>query len=519
MQPLGFDFDFDFYGQANMEYVSTAIADAISRFGMVIRGGAVVVAVSGGPDSVCLLHALSSLRSRLDIRLTAAHFEHGIRGEASLLDAEYVSTLSKALDVPLELEHGNIPDLAHARGVSLQVAAREERHRFLRRVAVRVCDSGCERIALGHTADDRAETLLLNLLRGTGIDGLAAMGPVHLPLIRPLIELTRHDIESYCIATELTPRHDASNTKWSYPRNRIRGELLPNLEAHYNPGVKRSLIRLAQLAADDVEVLEAVAEDLISAARVERDGYSKLHLELRASVLKSAHVSVLRRAIRRAIQEVRGTLNDIEMSMVEAIRCGLDEARTTVYMLPLTDILFSQVTVRVNSDVLHVCCVPAAILPGEPCHVENTHSSVLGQNEFRSMVRIENTTAEEYCSQHENRELDSPYDFVLRADVAELGFVLRSWRAGDRIRPRGMAGTKKLQDLYTDSKVKSADRYQWPVLALQQDDACIVAVPGIRAGEICLTSKQVRKLRNESPETPLVIVHIIDLPLTSRDNN
>ncbi len=197
---------------------------AIERYGMVAAGHTVVVAVSGGPDSTALLHSLWSLRSQLNIHTVAATMEHGIRGAESVADVEYVSTLCSQLDMPIHIGHRDIPEIAKSRRVSTSVAARDERHRFLRQVAGEVCEPGAERIALGHTADDRAETVLMNILRGAGTNGLCKRC---LPLIFQLYAQFSHareeQVDAYCTESGLQPRIDLSNAKPQVStKNRIR---------------------------------------------------------------------------------------------------------------------------------------------------------------------------------------------------------------------------------------------------------------------------------------------------------
>lgn len=220
----------------------------------------VLVAVSGGPDSLCLLHLLSRLAPRLRLSLVVAHLNHGLRPEAEA-EAEVVRRLAARWTLPFEYRSVSVPAFKAGRKLTEEEAARILRYRFLLEAAQK---HGAGKIALGHQRDDQAETVLFNILRGTGPDGLAGilprrpLGPVQ--LVRPLLEVTRREIERYCAVHGLKPVIDGSNLQAGYTRNRIRLELLPYLEEKYNPRVRDSLAGLAALAAADRAYLGAAAD-------------------------------------------------------------------------------------------------------------------------------------------------------------------------------------------------------------------------------------------------------------------
>jgi tRNA(Ile)-lysidine synthase len=228
--------------------VVEAVLRACRGDAIVAAGGPVVVAVSGGADSTVLLHALSRAAPRLGLELVAAHLDHGLRRE-SRGDARAVAALCAELGVPLVTERtpaglGRSED-----------AARRSRYRFLERTAKR---AGAATIALGHTADDQVETVLLHLLRGSGLEGLAAMSLREGLKFRPILGLWRVDIEAHCRRHGLSPIEDGTNHDRRFLRNRVRYELLPELES-YNPRIKRSLLRLADAARDEHAAVTGLA--------------------------------------------------------------------------------------------------------------------------------------------------------------------------------------------------------------------------------------------------------------------
>ncbi|MEN6478284.1 MAG: tRNA lysidine(34) synthetase TilS, partial [Anaerolineales bacterium] len=217
--------------------VQDRVREALRAAGQPAAGGALVVAVSGGADSLCLLHALHALAPELGYRLQVAHLDHGLRAAAAE-DAAWVAALCARWGLPCTVGQAQVRALAEAEGRSLEEAARLARYRFLARVALRV---GARAVAVGHTADDQAETLLLHLVRGAGLTGLVGMAPAApwplpedvasaaLTLLRPLLAVSRQDTVSYCAALGLTPRKDETNADPAYTRNRLRLELLPVL--------------------------------------------------------------------------------------------------------------------------------------------------------------------------------------------------------------------------------------------------------------------------------------------------
>ena len=220
-----------------------------------------VVAVSGGPDSVCLLHIMVRLQGELDIRLHVAHLNHQLRGTESEADAQYVSNLAQQLGIPASIEQRAVKSYQNQQRVSLEEAAREVRYAFLAQVAESI---GASRVAVGHTIDDHIETILLHLIRGTGTRGLRGLLSSsqwqstgdNLTVIRPLLPVSRDETASYCHHHQLMPRLDSSNLSLSQLRNRIRHQLLPQLKS-YNPQVAEALLRTARIAADDLTFLDA----------------------------------------------------------------------------------------------------------------------------------------------------------------------------------------------------------------------------------------------------------------------
>ncbi len=252
-----------------MEEARRLVEETIRRFGMLRPGDLVLVGVSGGADSLALLHILWSLRASLDISLHVAHLDHRLRAEAAE-EAEFVRRTAAELGLPVTVAEADVAALARRRRISLEEAGREARYAFFRRLRE---ETGARRLALGHNRDDLAETVLMRFLRGTGAWGLAGIPPVREGwIIRPLLCVPRAAVERYCRAAGLVPRRDATNLDVSLLRNRVRHRILPFLVREANPRLPEALARLAELVREDEEWLaEVVAERFAAVGRADPD--------------------------------------------------------------------------------------------------------------------------------------------------------------------------------------------------------------------------------------------------------
>lgn len=295
----------------------------------------VVVGVSGGADSVCLLHVLVGLRESLNITLHVAHLNHLLRGSESEGDARYVSRLAKRLGVPATVESREVSAYQAEHRLSLEDAARQVRYRFFAEVAERV---GAARVAVGHTADDQAETILMHLVRGAGPTGLLGMRPLTLwtspgvaglTVIRPLLGVSREETRAYCHQHRLVPREDSSNLSLSPFRNRIRQELMPLLQS-YNPRIGDALVRTSDTLAMDLSFLEEYVSELWPELAAEEDGA----IVLDRAYIASLHPALQRHLLRRVTREVLGDLEDIEWKHIEQMREGLTLRKGKRVILP-----------------------------------------------------------------------------------------------------------------------------------------------------------------------------------------
>ena len=400
----------------------------------------------------------------------AAHLNHRMRGPAGDADAEFVRETARAWGIPVEIGSRNVPALARRAGLSLEEGGRAARYRFFGRAARRL---GCTVIATGHTADDRAETVLLHLFRGTGLDGLAGI-PARRPLhsdrptpevIRPLIDVTRAEVLAYCAGHGLQPRQDVTNESPAFLRNRIRGELLPMLEAEYSPALHRHLLRLADLAAEDTALLNACALELLRAA----DSPPRITASLRLSraVLTEAPRALARRALRLAMQSLQPGPPP-ELAAVDRL-LSLARGERPGFVLP-----GGKIEARATTEALILEpagptppfepweALPLAI-PGVtplPWTRGVLTARVLGVGCWMlasdgPVLRRDPTSDTQHLT---------PNQALLDRARLTGPLMVRPPRPGDRIQPLGMAGHRKLQDLFTDRKVTRGARRRLPVV-------------------------------------------------------
>ena len=275
-----------------------AVDRALRAAGMPPRSSTVVMGLSGGADSVALLDALASLRRRRGFRVLAAHLDHALR-PGSADDAAFCAEVCRSLDVPLRVGRADVRARASRERGGLEQAARRERYAFLRRVRD---EEAAFAIAVAHTRDDQAETLLLRLLRGAGATGLAGMRPRSRDVLRPLLAVSRDEVLDHLRERGLAFREDPSNADLVHRRNRVRHELIPYLEERFNPAVRASLARTASVLADEAAHLRGEAEALLAAISREEEGA----VHLRRSGLAEAPTAVARAAIRQALLRAGG---------------------------------------------------------------------------------------------------------------------------------------------------------------------------------------------------------------------
>ncbi len=395
-----------------------------------ISGGKLVVAVSGGPDSVCLVHILARLQKELKVSLHVAHLNHQLRGAESEADAQYVSDLSRQLGIPATIEGREVKGYQKQQHLSLEEAAREVRYSFLAEVAKAI---GTNLVAVGHTRDDHIETILMHLIRGTGTRGLKGLQPstewksktASITIIRPLLEVSREETEDYCQSHGLKPRTDASNISLSPLRNRIRHQLLPLLES-YNPGIAQALLRTAQIAGDDIAFLDKEAARLWDEVAQEQ-GKTIVLDKKRFDRLPPA---LKRYLLRAAVERRLGSAKDIEMRHIEEMMSALDKAAGKRLSLP------GGLTFSLEYDRYLLTSDPTALSPlpilGGEFELKIPGKTLLpGWHIEAAVINREGMTEKD--------------DFTAYLDLDKVGdkLVVRPRKRGDRFQPLGLDQTQE----------------------------------------------------------------------------
>jgi tRNA(Ile)-lysidine synthase len=427
-----------------------AVAATIDHYAMIERGQTVLVAVSGGPDSLTLLDVLADLAAELNLRLAVAHLDHGLRPD-SADDAEFVAGVAASLGLECFRERVDLPAILAGSGESPEAVARSVRYAFLARAAATI---GADRIALGHNADDQAETVIMRLLRGSGSDGLAGIPPVRLPYVRPLIRTPRAAIEEYCRQRDLHPRLDSTNAESVYLRNRLRHQLLPQMR-EYNPRLTEALGELAERQRAESAYLRDAAEEALSELQ-NADGLDCAALAGRPTALQ--------RAVLRIYHERETGELPVAYHHIERLR-ALIAAQRGQHQLPGGHIArveygrLAIIPVDAGADAFSI----APTIPGL------THLPI-GE---ALLVWVTGPTAATFATANAQRQA------FLDCDAIPDGAVIRTRHPGDRIRIAGV-GSKKLQDVLIDAKVPRRRRDRLPLLACGGD---ILWVPGIRVAE------------------------------------
>ena len=433
----------------------TSVKETIGRHRLLAPGDTVVVAVSGGPDSVCLLDLLRELAPELSLSLHVAHLDHGFRGEESAGEARFVERLARSLDMAVTVERRDVPAYCAERGLSAQEGAREVRYAFLESVAQQI---GARRIAIGHTANDQAETVVMRMLRGAGMAGLSGMPPKRDRLIRPLIDVTRQQVLGYLAERSLEFVTDPSNSKLIYTRNRVRQELMPVLE-RFNPRVVEALAAEASVLREDLLALDHAAEVLLK--------------------------DVLRQSGKRTLLEREGLL-----ALPPALRRWA-LSRAMDRLAPESGLSFVQ-TGDALGFLQHAQSGRMMELPGGLVLEREYGTFVVRLSaappSFDRELAVPGTTASpdrglvvltEVRKTSENMPESGNYLWQAQFDYAKIALPLRlrSRRRGDVFQPAGMGGgRKKLQDFFVDEKVPRHRRDQVPILATEQDVLWVVGM-------------------------------------------
>lgn len=432
----------------------------IEKYGMLKDGDGVVVGVSGGPDSLTLLHFLNSIKDRYALKIFCAHINHCLRGVESDQEEEYVKNICREWDIQFFSKRIDIKEIAKNSKVSEESAGRIERYAYFEEVLKVAC---ANKIAVAHNANDNTETILMRILRGTGLDGLCGIKPVRGNIIRPLIETTRDEIMCYCNNNGLSPKIDSSNSDTKYTRNKIRLELLPYLGDNFNPNIIETINRMSNIIALDVEFLsyhtEKICDDLIL-------HQNKEYISIDLDKINKQSQNLISRILRNIIYRLKGDLIEIEHTNIEDILSFINNAKTgSQFDLP------NGLKLKKSYNEL-----------GFYKRIKET-----GFQKYNYILKIPGETLiTETGSMFETYladEIDTKTDKYTQAfDYEKINSKvhIRTRQDGDIINPKGMKGSKKLKDYFIDKKVPKEKRDEIPLVTV---DSEVIWIVGDRISE------------------------------------
>ncbi|MBC7234927.1 MAG: tRNA lysidine(34) synthetase TilS [Chloroflexi bacterium] len=474
-----------------MELVAE-VRRVVAEHEMLPRGEMVVLGVSGGPDSLVMLHVLNRLAPEFGAGLHVGHLHHGIRGEEADADARFVENICQQWGVPCTLRRADVPSLAVELGLALEEAARRARYAFLAELARSL---GARSVAVAHNADDQVETVLMHFLRGSGLAGLRGMRPVSpleemrlggaceddLPpkgqgirLLRPLLSVPRAEIERYVRQQGLRPRFDRSNLDRTFFRNRLRHELIPYLES-YNPNIREVVRRTAEVLAGDYDVLrDLLYKTWPIVVRAESAGAIVYDLV----AFRGQPLGMQRSLLREGVHRLRRSLRNINWvhidDAVAVARGGETGAQATLPRGLMLTLGYDEMTL---ADIGYE--PPARDRPWvtERLPLSREGSVPLpGSDWVINLLRVSRGALAEAW-----RNNPDPYVAYLDADLAGERLALRPRRAGDRFRPLGLGGYQSVRDYMINAKIPSRERDRVPLLVDERDR--IVWIVGHRVDE------------------------------------
>ncbi|GLC29941.1 tRNA lysidine(34) synthetase TilS [Clostridium omnivorum] len=432
------------------------VLKAIKQYSMLKNGDKIIVAVSGGPDSICLLHILHTLKDEFNLELIAAHVNHCLRGKEADEDEKYVEEYCKKNDIKFFSKRVDINRLAMERNLSSESAGREARYEFFHKL---MKEHNADKIALAHNANDQAETVLMRIMRGTGIEGLVGIKPVRGNIfIRPLINITRDEIENYCMENNLKPRIDKTNLENIYARNKVRLELIPYIKENFNEDIVNTLNRLSQTVSTDNDYLEYIS--IQSFKKYCDKNCDKVIINKDAF---KEHEAVITRVIRHALLSLKGSLNNFEKVHIYDIIHIQNNSTGKKVVLPENIIAqnnYGNIELYIREENKKVT-------------LNNEYVLEVNCSKFIEELNI-TVTLQLLLDKRKINVKEQNYIKYFDFDKIKGEMLLRKRKDGDRFTPLGMRGSKKLKDLFIDLKIPQPERDSIPLICFGEDIAWIV---------------------------------------------
>ncbi len=493
------------------------VLDTIRTYNLTGDGESVLAGVSGGPDSVCLLHVLHSLSDILNIKLYAIHINHMLRGDEAKADEDYAAAVCRELGVPFSVSYADVAALARERGMSVEEAGREARYREFERYSKAL---SAAKIAVAHNRNDQAETVMMHIIRGTGTAGLVGMDYIRGKIIRPLLNTKRSDIERYCREAGLHPRTDSSNLTEDYTRNRIRLGLIPYINGQFGVNMTDSLVRLSENAAEDNRYLDACAREayakavvfkeegreepdkverveldkakragLYKAGRVEPDKTGQIELDL--GKLREMDPAIRSRVMKMAIAHISGTSNGVG-SVHYRMLSDLISGGATGSCAELPNGIRASVSygiLRMFVEGLGAGHNKPPVLPFSTAVVIPGITPVpeLGAEIFAEVVSADNI---DKCETLGYNPLVQYFDYAR----LNRGINIRNRKNGDIFKPYKSNGTRKLKEFFIDIKIPREIRDSIPIVCADNEVVWVVGYKISDKFKVTENTKSILKL-------------------------
>lgn len=454
------------------------VINFINYNNLIKDGDRILIALSGGPDSVCMLHILNSIKDVFNIKIFAAHVNHMLRGEEADKDEEYAKNLCETLNIEFFSRKIDIDKLAKKRGISSEMAGREARYEYFDFLKKEIC---LDKIAIAHNLNDQAETVLMNLMRGSGIEGLCGIRAKREGgIIRPILCLSREEIENYCEMNNLNPRIDKTNLENIYNRNKVRLDIIPYMKENFNKDIIETINRTSKIIQIDNEYLN----------KVSMENYEK-YITLKDNILiinKEAFnldIAILSRVIKRAFINFSKKHNNFEMKHIyDVINLSKNTTNKKIY-LPnniICENIYGDIKLKSKSEDKknnNIECEEIELLK------ENLLNKVINYKSYKIEFEIINKMKNNI--EFSNNVLIKYFDY----DKIKERVIIRTRKNGDKIIPLGMKGSKRIKDIFIDLKIPVEDRNSNPLVIFDNDVAWIV---GHKVSEVFKVEKSTKNV-------------------------
>ncbi|EQF57794.1 tRNA lysidine(34) synthetase TilS [Clostridioides difficile] len=431
------------------------VLSTINKHNLIQKGDKIVLGLSGGPDSVCLLHVLNRLKKDFNIEIYAAHLNHQIRGIEAQKDALYVSKLCEDMGIIFFVKSINVPKYCENEGLSLEEGARKLRYEMFYEIKDKI---KANKIAIGHNLNAQAETVMMRIMRGTGLKGLKGIDYIRDNcIIRPILDVERNEIEEYCEAYNLNPRIDKTNLENIYTRNKIRLDLLPYMKDNFNSNVIESIVRMSNSLKSDNDYIEKEAEAKFrEVSNIKEKGFVEINLD----DFVCLHDAIKVRVLRNSIKHILGDTNFVDQRHIEDIMSLEDNSKVNkmltlprnIFVYRKKDSIILTNEEIVNEEIEFYYNVPS--------------NGFIKIKELKQIIETQVMSIDRYKSM----KLDNSskgFDF----NKVKGGIVIRSRRQGDKIKLA--MGSKKVKDLFIDLKIPREERCKIPIITDSEGIICV----------------------------------------------